>query len=104
MAEHTEDERTEPTQEPRPDAKYAKQYHKFMRTFQRESHGGWASAAFGLGSVAGGLLMSTWGGFRRRFVTMAGGFLVFGLVNLVRGLAPANAFWLYLCATLKTWM
>jgi DHA3 family macrolide efflux protein-like MFS transporter len=60
---------------------------------------GWASAAFGLGSVAGGLLMSTWGGFRRRFVTMAGGFLVFGLVNLVRGLAPANAFWLYLCAT-----
>jgi hypothetical protein len=26
-------------------AKYAKQYHKFMRTFQRESQGGWTSAA-----------------------------------------------------------
>jgi DHA3 family macrolide efflux protein-like MFS transporter len=60
---------------------------------------GWASAAFGLGSVVGGLLMSTWGGFRRRFVTMASGLLVFGLANLVRGLAPANCFWLYLCAT-----
>jgi len=60
---------------------------------------GWASAAFGLGSVVGGLLMSTWGGFKRRFVTMVSGLLVFGLVNLVRGLAPASYFWLYLCAT-----
>jgi DHA3 family macrolide efflux protein-like MFS transporter len=60
---------------------------------------GWASATFGLGTVLGGLLMSIWGGFKRRFVTMAGGLLVFAGVNLVRGLAPANAFWLYLVAT-----
>jgi DHA3 family macrolide efflux protein-like MFS transporter len=60
---------------------------------------GWASATFGLGTVVGGLLMSTWGGFKRRFVTMASGLLVFAGVNLVRGLAPANAFWLYLVAT-----
>jgi DHA3 family macrolide efflux protein-like MFS transporter len=60
---------------------------------------GWASATFGLGSAVGGLLMSTWGGFERRFVTMASGLLVFAGVNLVRGLAPANAFWLYLVAT-----
>ena len=49
--------------------------------------------------MVGGLLMSTWGGFRRRYVTMSCGLLVFGLVNLVRGLAPANSFWLYLVAT-----
>jgi DHA3 family macrolide efflux protein-like MFS transporter len=37
--------------------------------------------------------------YQRRFLTMLVGLALFGAVNLVRGLAPANAFWLYLCAT-----
>jgi DHA3 family macrolide efflux protein-like MFS transporter len=60
---------------------------------------GWATMAFGLGSVTGGLLMSTWGGFKRRMTTISAGVVLFGLANLLRGLAPAGAFWLYLGAT-----
>ena len=61
---------------------------------------GWGLVAFHAGSLVGGLLMSTWGGFSSRVKTIWVGLLGFGLLNLVRGLAPGNAFWLYLVATL----
>jgi DHA3 family macrolide efflux protein-like MFS transporter len=61
---------------------------------------GWACAAYQAGSIGGGILMSTWGGFKRRYLNLLLGISVFGFVNLARGLAPANAYWLYLTATL----
>jgi DHA3 family macrolide efflux protein-like MFS transporter len=59
---------------------------------------GWFGIARNVGSVIGGILMSTWGGFRRRVVTMVVGLAILGLVNLVRGVVPANAYWLFLVA------
>jgi DHA3 family macrolide efflux protein-like MFS transporter len=61
---------------------------------------GWASMAAAVGSLCGGLLMSTWGGFKRRFLTMLAGLAVFGLVRLVQGLAPAHALWLFISTML----
>jgi DHA3 family macrolide efflux protein-like MFS transporter len=57
------------------------------------------SAVIGAGVIGGGLLMSGWGGFRRRFDTMLLGLLGFGLFGIVRGIAPSNAFWLWIGAS-----
>jgi DHA3 family macrolide efflux protein-like MFS transporter len=57
---------------------------------------GWMGSAFGLGVVAGGLLLSVWGGFRRRMVTSLVGLVGAGLGLLVVGCAPATAFGLAL--------
>ncbi|TFG72731.1 MAG: MFS transporter, partial [Anaerolineales bacterium] len=59
---------------------------------------GWFSIARNVGTLIGGLLMSTWGGFRRRMGTMLGGLVILGLINAVRGLTPANDYWLFLLA------
>jgi DHA3 family macrolide efflux protein-like MFS transporter len=59
---------------------------------------GWFCIARNAGSVLGGLLMSTWGGFRRRTATMLGGLVILGLINLLRGLVPPHAYWLFLVA------
>jgi DHA3 family macrolide efflux protein-like MFS transporter len=58
----------------------------------------WFSVARHVGTLIGGLLMSTWGGFRRRMATMLAGLVLLGLVNLVRGVTPSNAYWLFLVA------
>ena len=42
--------------------------------------------------------MSSWGGFRRRMVTMVSGLFILALVNVVRGLVPGDAYWLFLLA------
>jgi len=51
----------------------------------------WLQAAMGIGTIVGGLMLSVWGGFRRRIVTsmMATSLLGVGLV--VFGLSPGNA-------------
>ncbi|MBL7201346.1 MAG: MFS transporter [Anaerolineae bacterium] len=58
----------------------------------------WFSVARQAGILVGGVLMTTWGGFRRKMVTMVGGLAILGVVNLVRGVVPANAYWLFLVA------
>ncbi len=60
---------------------------------------GWMQSAFGGGVVSGGLVLSLWGGFRRRMVTSRLGLLGFGLATLLLGLAPASAFPLALVAS-----
>jgi DHA3 family macrolide efflux protein-like MFS transporter len=60
---------------------------------------GWMGSAFGVGLICGGLLLSAWGGFRRRMVTCLVGVLSYGTGMLVTGLAPANAFWLALAGS-----
>ncbi len=51
-------------------------------------------AAFGAGLVAGGLIFTAWGGFRRRMVTFLFGVVGFGVSCLVIAAAPGHLFWL----------
>ena len=46
----------------------------------------------GLGMLAGGVILSLWGGFKRRIYTTMAGFVVLGIGLLVMGLAPAGLF------------
>jgi len=57
---------------------------------------GWLESAWGVGVVAGGLVLSAWGGFRRRVVTSLMGIVGMGVGTLAIGLSPANAFTLAL--------
>ena len=63
-------------------------------------HLGWMNSAWGIGMILGGLILSTWGGFRKRIVTSLVGIIGQGLGFLLIGLAPATAFWLALGAML----
>lgn len=49
-----------------------------------------ANMAFGVGIVAGGVLLSAWGGFRRRMVTSLAGIAVLGVATLAIGFAPSS--------------
>lgn len=51
----------------------------------------WLNTALGVGLVAGGVVLSVWGGFRRRILTMVLGLVGIGFAMLVVGLAPASA-------------
>jgi DHA3 family macrolide efflux protein-like MFS transporter len=53
---------------------------------------GLTDTVFGLGFIGGGLLLSIWGGFKRRVATSMMGIVGIGAGILVVGLAPANAF------------
>jgi DHA3 family macrolide efflux protein-like MFS transporter len=57
---------------------------------------GWIEAAAGIGIVVGGLVLSAWGGFKRRILTTLMGIIGIGAGILVMGLAPASAYWLAL--------
>ncbi|GAH69749.1 unnamed protein product, partial [marine sediment metagenome] len=52
---------------------------------------GWMNSAWGAGLVLGGLVLSVWGGFRRRIVTSLMGLIGLGLGTLLVGLTPATA-------------
>lgn len=59
---------------------------------------GWVEAGFGAGTILGGLVLSAWGGFRRRIVTSMCGVMGVGLGVLLFGLVPARLFPLLLGA------
>ncbi len=59
---------------------------------------GWIESAWGIGVVFGGLVLSVWGGFRRRILTILTGLVGVGLAVLFIGLAPATAFLLAVAA------
>jgi DHA3 family macrolide efflux protein-like MFS transporter len=50
----------------------------------------------GFGILAGGLLLSVWGGFRRRIFTTLMGGIILGGGLVVLGLAPGDLFWMAL--------
>jgi DHA3 family macrolide efflux protein-like MFS transporter len=54
----------------------------------------WMSSSHGFGFIAGGFVLSLWGGFKRRTSTALVGLVGVGLGSMVFGLIPANAFWL----------
>jgi DHA3 family macrolide efflux protein-like MFS transporter len=55
---------------------------------------GWINSAHGFGFIAGGFLLSIWGGFKRRTATAVLGLAGLGVGSLAFGLVPADAFWL----------
>src|SRR5215207_1952280 len=64
-------------------------------------HFGLGALQFGLmdsiwafGMVGGGILLSVWGGFKKKIFTAMGAVTGIGLGILIVGLAPANLFWL----------
>lgn len=57
-------------------------------------------SAFGVGLVAGGLLLGAWGGFKRRIHTSMLGLVGLGISVLVVGLTPAAFFWVAVIAML----
>ena len=54
---------------------------------------GLLEALTGVGILVGGLLLSVWGGFRRKIHTIMMGVLILGLSLLVLGLTPGDMFW-----------
>jgi len=52
----------------------------------------WLNSAFGIGLILGGLLLSIWGGFKRRVWTSLTGLVGLGLGSLFMGLVPSNAY------------
>jgi len=52
----------------------------------------WMESALGLGIVAGGLLLSVWGGFKRRILTSLVGLMGMGIGCLLLGFVPSYMF------------
>lgn len=50
------------------------------------------NSTFGVGIILGGLLLSVWGGFKRKIVTSMAGLVVLGAGILTQGLLPSNLF------------
>jgi len=53
---------------------------------------GWLESAWGVGMLAGGLLLSVWGGFKRRVYTALSAMVLGGIGTAVVGLAPSDGF------------
>lgn len=53
---------------------------------------GWAESAWSIGLIAGGVLLSIWGGFKRKIVTSLLGLLVAGIAFAAVGVTPSSAF------------
>ncbi len=54
-------------------------------------HLGWMTMAFGVGLLAGGVVLGAWGGFKRRILTSLAGVAGLGIAVLILGFAPAMA-------------
>ncbi len=54
----------------------------------------WNEISFAIGMIAGGLLLSLWGGFKNRLRTLFFGCIAFGLLTVAIGYA--DVFWIYL--------
>jgi DHA3 family macrolide efflux protein-like MFS transporter len=54
----------------------------------------YVEVAFGVGAVVGGLILGTWGGFKRRIVTEMLGLIGLGAGVLFVSFAPPTAFWI----------
>lgn len=50
----------------------------------------WLTMAFGVGTVAGGILLGVWGGFRRRILTTLSGMIILGAFIAAIAFVPAS--------------
>jgi DHA3 family macrolide efflux protein-like MFS transporter len=51
---------------------------------------GWMTSLFGIGMMAGGIILGSWGGFGRRILTTLTGIMGLGAAVLVLGMSPRN--------------
>ena len=58
----------------------------------------WMESVWGVGVMGGGVILSVWGGFRRRILTSMVGLLLIGGGSLVIGVSPASGFLLAVAA------
>jgi DHA3 family macrolide efflux protein-like MFS transporter len=63
---------------------------------------GLTDSLFGIGMIVGGILLSVWGGFKRRVMTSMLGVIGLGLGGMTIGFAPASMFWMVLVG--MAWM
>jgi DHA3 family macrolide efflux protein-like MFS transporter len=59
---------------------------------------GWVESVFGIGVISGGILLSVWGGFKKRIATSFSGIIGIGLGIALVGFIPVNMFYLLLAA------
>ncbi len=59
---------------------------------------GLMDSLWGFGAILGGLILSTWGGFKRKVVTSMMGIMGIGLGITIVGLTPPNLYWLAVAA------
>lgn len=57
---------------------------------------GWLESAFGIGVIAGGMLLGIWGGFRRKILMVLFGLMGMGAGILAIGFASAAGYWVAL--------
>jgi DHA3 family macrolide efflux protein-like MFS transporter len=53
---------------------------------------------FSVGTLAGGVILGAWGGFKRKVVTAQSGLILMGLGTVVVGIVSSNLFWVALVA------
>jgi DHA3 family macrolide efflux protein-like MFS transporter len=53
----------------------------------------WFNSSFGIGLVAGGLILGAWGGFKKRILTTMMGLIGLGIGFGAVGLLPPSGFW-----------
>lgn len=53
---------------------------------------GWLESSFGIGVVAGGVVLSVWGGFKRKIVTSQVGVVGIGIAHVALGVTPGTLF------------
>lgn len=64
------------------------------------THASIAEIAFAGGMLAGGILLSVWGGFKNRIFSIGLSVLVMGVSIAISGLLPTNAFFIFvICCT-----
>ncbi|MBN1963852.1 MAG: MFS transporter, partial [Anaerolineae bacterium] len=51
---------------------------------------GWMESSFGIGVVAGGVVLSVWGGFKRKIVTSQVGVVGIGIAHVALGITPGT--------------
>ncbi len=55
---------------------------------------GWLSSSFGVGTIAGGLILGVWGGFKRRVITSIMGIFIAGVSTVGLGFTTVSLFFL----------
>jgi DHA3 family macrolide efflux protein-like MFS transporter len=55
---------------------------------------GWMNSAWGIGMIAGGVILSAWGGFKSKILTALLALIGMGLGFVIVGLSPAEALWM----------
>jgi DHA3 family macrolide efflux protein-like MFS transporter len=67
------------------------------RIFKGEAlHLGWTDSLFGIGVILGGVILTAWGGFRKRIQTVLTGIIGIGVSVIVAGTAPESLFAMFL--------